>query len=120
MAEAVAHALAADAALLGRDLLLLHRSVVTQFPTFRLARITGTGGRETANPMFSNIVKDFANQNVCFSCGFDIGDRHNSTTCTNRKPGHQIGFTCSNWQEYERANHQFCRKAMHKTMYPSA
>ena len=82
----------------------------------------GTAGRARNNnrPMFSNIIKDFANQNVCFSCGFDVDDWHNSATCTNRKPGHQTGFTRSNWQEYERANHQFCRKAMHKTMYPSA
>ena len=76
--------------------------------------------RNRLNPMFSNVVKSFANQNVCFSCGFDVEDSHNSATCTNRKPGHQTGFTRSNWQEYERANHQFCRKAMHKTMYPSA
>ena len=75
--------------------------------------------QNSRNPMFSNIVKDFANQNVCFSCGFDVDDWHNSATCPNRKPGHQTGFTRSNWQEYERANHQFCRKAMHKTMYPS-
>jgi hypothetical protein len=71
------------------------------------------------NPQFSNITKDFANQNVCFSCGFDVEDWHNSSTCNNRKEGHQTGFTRSNWQEYERANHQFCRRAMHKTMYPS-
>jgi hypothetical protein len=76
--------------------------------------------RNSSNPMFSIIVKDFANQDVCFSCGFDVDDWHNSATCTNRKPGHQTGFTRSNWQEYERANHQFCRRAMHKTMYPSA
>jgi hypothetical protein len=77
------------------------------------------GITRTRNPQFSNIVKDFANQNVCFSCGFDVEDWHNSSTCNNRKEGHQTGFTRSNWQEYERANHQFCRRAMHKTMYPS-
>jgi hypothetical protein len=48
-----------------------------------------------------------------------VEDWHNSGTCNNRKEGHQTGFTRSNWQEYERANHQFCRRAMHKTMYPS-
>ena len=77
------------------------------------------GVARVRNPQFSNIVKDFANQNVCFSCGFDVEDWHNSGTCNNRKEGHQTGFTRSNWQEYERANHQFCRRAMHKTMYPS-
>ena len=72
------------------------------------------------NPRYSNVVKHFSNQNVCFSCGFNIKDWHNSATCNNRKPGHQEGFTRSNYQEYERANHQFCRKAMHKTMYPDS
>ncbi len=32
------------------------------------------------NPRFSNVVKQFANQNVCFSCGFDVGDWHTSAT----------------------------------------
>jgi hypothetical protein len=71
------------------------------------------------NRRFSNIVKLFANQNVCFTCGFDVEDWHTSATCPNKKSGHQDGFTRSNYMEYERANHQFCRKAMHKTMYPS-
>ena len=71
------------------------------------------------NPRFSNIVKLFANQNVCFACGFDMEDWHTSVTCPNKKSGHQDGFTRSNYMEYGRANHQFCRKAMHKTMYPS-
>ena len=71
------------------------------------------------NPRFSNIVKLFANQNVCFTCGFDVEDWHTSATCPNKKSGHQDGFTRSNHMEYEQANHQFCRKAMHKTMYPS-
>ncbi len=72
------------------------------------------------NPNFSNIAKMFANKNVCFTCGFDVDDWHTSTTCNRKKPGHQGGFTCSNCMEYERANHPFCRKAMHKTMYPSS
>ncbi len=71
------------------------------------------------NRGFSNIVKLFANQNVCFTCGFDVEDWHTSTTCPNKKLGHQDGFTRSNYMEYERANHQFCRKGMHKMMYPS-
>ncbi len=68
---------------------------------------------------FSNIVKLFANQNVCFTCGFGMEDWHTSTTCPNKKLGHQDGFTRSNYMEYECANHKFCRKGMHKTMYPS-
>lgn len=68
---------------------------------------------------FSNITKNFANQNVCYSCGFDVEDWHTSATCNRKKQGHQDGFTRSNYMEYERANHPFCRKAMHKTMYPN-
>ena len=71
------------------------------------------------NPRYSNVVKQWANQNVCFSCGFDVEDWHTSATCNRKKAGHQDGFTRSNYLEYERANHQFCRKAMHKTMYPN-
>jgi hypothetical protein len=71
------------------------------------------------NPCYSNVVKQWANQNICFSCGFDVKDWHNSSSCPRKKPGHQDGFTCTNYLEYERANHQFCRKAMHKTMYPN-
>jgi hypothetical protein len=70
-------------------------------------------------PQFSNIVKLFANQNVCFMCGFDMEDWHMSTTCPNKKLGHQDGFTRSNYMDYKHANHKFCRKGMHKTMYPS-
>jgi hypothetical protein len=72
------------------------------------------------NPNFSNIVKAYANQNVCYSCRFDVKDWHTSAMCNQKKPGYQDGFTCSNYMEYERANHPFSRKAMHKTMYPSS
>ncbi len=68
---------------------------------------------------FTNIVKLFANQNVCFTCRFDVEDWHPSTTCPNKKLGHQDGFTRSNYMEYACANHEFCKKGMHKTMYPS-
>ena len=70
------------------------------------------------NPKFLNIVKVHANQNVCFSCGFDVEDGYTSATCINKKMGHQGRFTCSNYMEYEQANHPFSRKGMHKTMYP--
>ncbi len=72
------------------------------------------------NQRFSNIVKVFANQNMCYTCGFDVEDWHMSATCNKKKLGHQDGFTHSNYMEYERANHPFCCKAMHKTMYPSS
>jgi len=40
----------------------------------------GMAARNTA-PMYSNIVKRYANMNVCFSCGFDVENRHTSRTC---------------------------------------
>ncbi len=70
------------------------------------------------NPHYSNVVNQWANQNVCFSCGFNVEDWHTRATCPRKKMGHQDAFTRSNYLEYERANHQLCKKAMHKTMYP--
>jgi hypothetical protein len=69
---------------------------------------------------YSNIFKTFANQNACYMCGFDVEDWHTSTKCNHKKPGHKNGFTRSNYMEYMHANHPFCRKAMHKTMYPGS
>ena len=33
------------------------------------------------NPNFSNIVKLFANQNVCYTCSLDVEEWHTSATC---------------------------------------
>ncbi len=68
---------------------------------------------------FSNIVKIFANQNVCYSCGLDVDDWHTSATCNVKQKGQQDGFNCVNYMEYKCLNHPFCCKAMHKTMSPS-
>jgi hypothetical protein len=68
---------------------------------------------------FSNFVKMFANQNVCCSCGFDVEDWHTSATCNDKKQGHQDGFNCTNYMEYECAKTPFCCKAMYKTIYLS-
>jgi len=38
------------------------------------------------NPRYSNITKSYANQNVCYSCGFDVEDWHTSAT-KNGPPG---------------------------------
>ncbi len=69
------------------------------------------------NPRYSNVVKQWANQNVGFSSGFDVEDWHTSAKCPHKKMGHMDGFTRMNYMEYKQANHQFCRKVMHKTMY---
>ncbi len=59
--------------------------------------------------------------NACFSCGFDVEDRHTSKTypaiwvCAN----HQEGYNRSNAQQYIVAGYDACTKAMHKTQYPN-
>jgi hypothetical protein len=45
---------------------------------------------------FSNICKIHNNWNACFSCGFDIKDRHTSITCPFKWWNHQDSFTRGN------------------------
>ena len=45
--------------------------------------------RDRATP---NPVKQYNNWNVCYSCGFDVEDRHTSMTCHFCKPMHQTRF----------------------------
>ena len=75
------------------------RNVRTQFANFtagqsRLPPIGASGGggsgmapfaqqtpARNAAPMYSNILKVYANWNVCFLCGLDVEDGHTSKTC---------------------------------------
>ena len=86
---------------------------------FQQGPINGAQQNRRTAPAYLNIVKRFANMNVCFSCGFDIKDGHNSTTCPPlwRRPNHQVGFTRSNAQQYINAGYDACTRAMHKTQY---
>ena len=77
-------------------------------------------GGQQQSTMYSNKTKYFSNQNVCSSCGFDVKDWHTSATCPHKKQGHQDGFTRANYMQYEQAGYPFCKKAMHKTVYPLA
>ena len=76
------------------------------------------GGQQQSNQ--PNTTKYFSNQSVCFSCGFDVEDWHTSATCPRKKQGHQDGFTRANYMQYEQAGYPFCKKAMHKNVYPLA
>jgi hypothetical protein len=73
------------------------------------------------NPPHSNIVKMYANWNVCFSCGFDIEKGHTSQTCPAhwRKMNHQEGFTRKNSRQWINAGYNPCTKGMHKLQFPS-
>jgi hypothetical protein len=76
--------------------------------------------RNTA-PMYSNIIKKYANWNVCFSCGFDVEDGHTSKTCPApwRRANHQEGFDRNNLGQYIAAGYDACTKAMHKSQLPN-
>ena len=62
-----------------------------------------TPARNTAL-MYSNIVKQHNNMNACFSCGFNVEERHTSCTCpqewrqTNHH--HQEAYDRHNAQQY--------------------
>ena len=73
------------------------------------------------NPPHSNIVKKFANWNVCFTCGFDVEDGHTSKTCPAhwRKMNHQEGFTRENSRQWINAGYDPCTKGMHKSQFPN-
>ena len=71
--------------------------------------------------MYSNIIKGYANWNVCFSCGFDVEDGHMSKTCPApwRRTNHQEGYTPANSGRYIAAGYDACTKAMHKSQLPA-
>ena len=69
--------------------------------------------------MYTNKIKWYANQNVCYTCGFDVKDWHMSMTCQCKKQGHQDNFTCANYMQYSQAGYPFCKIVMHKNLYPS-
>lgn len=49
-----------------------------------------------ASATHTNTRKHYNNLNYCWSCGFDVGNDHNSMTCRNQKPGHNVHATRSN------------------------
>jgi len=74
-----------------------------------------------ATPMYSNIIKRYANCNVCFSCGFDVEEGHTSKTCPApwRRTNHQEGYNRANSGQYIAAGYDACMKAMHKSQLPT-
>jgi hypothetical protein len=99
-----------------------------------LSPISGGGGRGGGVPLFaqqptqhntatqySNILKRYANWNLCFSCGFDVKDGHTSKTYPApwRHANHQEEFDRSNASQYIAAGYNICTKAMHKSQLPN-
>ena len=73
-----------------------------------------------AAPMYSNIVKRYANRNVCFLCGFDIEDGHTSKICPwqLQHANHQERYDPTNASQYIGGGYNACTKAMHKSQLP--
>ena len=53
------------------------------------------------------------------TCGFEVKDWHMCATCQCNKQGHQGSFTRANYMQYTQAGYLFCKKMMHKKLYPS-
>ena len=68
------------------------------------------GINQTTRTTVPNPVKQFANWNYCFLCGFDVAEDHTSMTCPAawRKAGHQEGCTRNNVQQYVAAGRRPC------------
>jgi hypothetical protein len=75
---------------------------------------------QTQQQPFSNLVKRFANWNVCNSCGFDVADGHTSMSCPAHlcKATHDIYFTRLNAQQYINLGHPCSTRNRHKTQFP--
>jgi hypothetical protein len=58
--------------------------------------------QRNARPMYSNIIKKFANWNVCFSCDFGVENGYTSKTrpAAWRRVNHQEGYDCNNANQY--------------------
>jgi hypothetical protein len=72
-------------------------------------------------PQYSNILKRYADWNVCFSWGFDVKDGYTSKTCPApwRRANHQEGFERNNVSQYIAAGYNTCTKAMQQSQLPN-
>jgi hypothetical protein len=80
------------------------------------------GFAQRNKPSHSNVVKKYANWNMCHLCGFDVEDGHTSATCSGHwcKPKYDEAFTCANMQQYINQGYDVCMKGMQKTTFPAA
>jgi hypothetical protein len=75
--------------------------------------------KATTNTNSPSPIKQFANWNTCFSCGFDVENSHTLATCPLgwRKPNHQVGYTRENAAMYTAYGPS--TKCQHKTQFPA-
>ena len=81
---------------------------------------TSATGGNAHRPFQSNLVKTHNNWNVCYSCGFDVEDGHDSMTCHMdwRKAGHDVYFTRANAQQKLDAGCNASTRGIHKSILP--
>ncbi len=87
-----------------------------------IAQLPAAPGRRSQhrNANFSKIYyKLHNNWNVCFSCRFDVEDKHTSGTCPFKKRNHQDLYTRNNAQQFIVTGYDPCTKGMHKSVLPS-
>ncbi len=87
----------------------------------RYGQLGGHSIPQHPNIAYSNVVKQYANLNACYSCRFDVADGHTSMLCPPhlRKATHHIGFNCNNAQQYINLGHPCSTKNRHKIQFPT-
>ncbi len=65
-------------------------------------------------------IKKYNNWNVCYSCSFDIEDKHTSAACPIDwcRTTHCKKYSRNNTQAYIDSGHNVCTKGIHKMMLP--
>ena len=89
-------------------------------PSGRGGSYGASAGANTHRPFQSNLVKTHNNWNVCYSCGFDVEDGHDSMSCHMdwHKPGHDVYFTRANAQQKLDAGCNASTRGIHKSILP--
>jgi hypothetical protein len=77
------------------------------------------GAQDNVQPPYSNVVKQYANWNACYLCGFDVSNGHTSMLCLPhlRKVTHQAGFNCQNAQQYNDLGYPCSTRMRHKMQF---
>ncbi len=79
------------------------------------------GAQNTTQLPYSNVVKQYANWNACYLCGFNVGNGHMSMSCPPHlhKVTHQVGFVRQNTQQYIDLEYPCSTRMRHKTQFPT-
>ncbi len=79
------------------------------------------GAQDNVQPPYFNVVKQYANWNACYLCGFDVGNEHTSMSCPPHlhKVAHQVGFNRQNAQQYIDLGYPCTTCMRHKTQFPT-